>query len=113
MRTYTNFEAIFNDRRNLPEEGWIYIKKEDFEDLEDANYYVFEEDELTLSDYIETETDVVPTLLYNKFETITTLVECYMFKAIYDNMDEQNRNFDMKERIDALYYYLENDCFQY
>lgn len=113
MRTYNNFESIYNDRYQLPSEGWIYIQEEDFEDLSKASYFVFEENELSLSDFTETDQDVVPTVLYKQFHSITTLVETYIFMAIYEHMEQENKSFTLEEKIEALYYYLEEDTFLY
>lgn len=75
MRTYNNFESIYNDRHQLPSEGWIYIQEEDFEDLSKASYFVFEENELSLSDFTETDQDVVPTVLYKQFIALLRLLK--------------------------------------
>ena len=113
MRTYNNFESIYNDRHQLPSEGWIYIKEEDFEDLSKASYFVFEEEELSLDDFTETEQEVVPTVLYKEYSSITTLVETHIFMAIYENMEQENKPFTLEDKIEALYYYLEEDTFLY
>ncbi|MGY3793364.1 DUF7716 domain-containing protein [uncultured Aquimarina sp.] len=113
MITYKKFDEIYNERNKLPEDGWIYIKEDDFQDLETATYFVLENEEDDPDDYVETEDDVVPKILFDIDKSITGLVEFHTFKAIYENMEKLNKEFDREEKIEALYHYVEEDTFLY
>ena len=72
-----------------------------------------EKNEITPDDYIETEDDIIPTLLYKIDRTITGLVENHIFLSIYDNMEQIKKDFSIEEKIEALYHYVEEDTFLY
>ncbi len=113
MKIYNNFISLYNEREKLPNQGWAYIKEEDFQDLENATFFLYKEDELNVDDYTETDDDIVPTTLYNKYCSICSLIENQTFKAIYENMDNLNKEFTLEEKIEDLYHYIEEDTFLY
>jgi len=113
MNIYRSFKEIYDNRKNFRETGWIYIKDDDFEDLENAQYYILTEEEDDPDDYIDTENDCVPAILYKIDKTISGLVEFPTFLAIYDNMDNLNKEFTLSEKLEALYHYVEEDTFLY
>ncbi len=113
MIIYKNFTELYKNRKELSEQGWIYIEEEDFEDLENANYYLFDKGELTNDDYTETEDDVVPTILFKKHKTIVSLIELHIFKSIYENMEQIDKEFKKEDYLEALYHYVEEDTFLY
>ncbi|MDO6855340.1 DUF7716 domain-containing protein [Cellulophaga lytica] len=113
MKKFEKFEEVYNYRKSLSNTGWLYIKYDDFQDLENAEYYTFEKGEITPDDMIETDDDVVPRVLYEIDKTITGLVENHIFQAIYENMEETGKDFTLEEKIEALYHYVEEDTFMY
>ncbi len=113
MKTYRNFIQLYSDREKLTNDGWIYIKENDFQDLENASFYLLDSDEGHPDNYIETDDDVIPKILYDIDSSITALVEIHIFRSIYENMDTLNKKFTLEDKIESLYYYVEEDTFLY